>query len=135
MKATVLMPVFNGEKHLNEAINSILSQSFQDFEFLIIDDGSTDHSKKIIRSYQDKRIRFIENDRNLQLSRTLNRGIQLAKGEYILRMDADDISFPNRLEKQIQFMDQNLEIIASGSSLKLMGESISWTKSKSTCRD
>jgi glycosyltransferase involved in cell wall biosynthesis len=107
---TVLMPVYNGEIYLREAIESILSQTFTDFEFLIINDGSTDKSEKIIKSYNDSRIRYVKNESNLKLIATLNNGIELAKGKYILRMDADDISVPNRIEKQVAFMEQNPEI-------------------------
>ncbi|MBN8702665.1 MAG: glycosyltransferase family 2 protein [Bacteroidetes bacterium] len=104
---TVLMPVFNSEKYLREAIDSILSQSYTDFELIVIDDGSTDNSNKIIRSFTDKRIRLIENTTNLGLISTLNKGFSLAKGNYIARMDADDISLPNRLKKQISYLQKN----------------------------
>jgi len=91
-KVTVLMPVYNGEQYLREAIESILTQSFTDFEFLIINDGSTDSSVEIIESYDDPRIRLIHNEANLKLVATLNKGVDLARGEYIARMDCDDIS-------------------------------------------
>ncbi len=106
-KVTVLMSVYNGEKYLREAIDSILCQTFKNFEFLIIDDGSTDSSAEIIRSYTDPRIRLIQNEKNIGLTRSLNKGLKLAKGEYIARMDADDISLPERLEKQVVFLNQN----------------------------
>jgi len=96
---SVIMPVFNGEKYLSLAIESILEQTFTDFEFIIINDGSTDDSEKIILSYQDRRIRYIKNKENLNIGRTLNKGIDLAKGKYIARMDCDDISLPNRFER------------------------------------
>lgn len=101
---TVLMPVYNAELFLREAMDSILHQTFTDFEFLIIDDGSTDSSTEIIQSYTDPRIRFIKNERNLGISLTLNKGIELAKAELIARMDADDISYPDRLQKQYDYM-------------------------------
>ncbi len=104
---TVLMPVYNGEKYLRLAINSILEQTFTDFEFLIINDGSTDRSEEIILSYDDSRIRYIKNEQNLKLIRTLNKGIELAKGKYIARMDCDDISLPCRFEKQIREFQAN----------------------------
>lgn len=91
---TVLMPVYNAEKYLMSAINSILRQTYQNFEFLIINDGSTDRSEEIIKSYHDERIRYIKNEKNLKLIATLNKGVELAKGEYIARMDADDIALP-----------------------------------------
>lgn len=104
---TVLMPVYNGALHLCEAIDSILSQTMKDFEFLIVDDGSTDNSSSIIKSYNDNRINFIKNSNNLGLVYSLNRGISLASGEYIARMDADDISLPKRLELQIKAIQEN----------------------------
>lgn len=109
-KITVLMPVYNGEKFLRDAIESILNQTFQDFEFLIIDDGSTDASVDIIKSYDDPRIRLITNGKNLNLINTLNKGIDLAHGKYIARMDCDDISFPKRLEIQYEFMESHPEV-------------------------
>ncbi len=119
-KVTVLMPVYNGEKYLRGAMDSILSQSFTDFEFLIINDGSIDNSKKIIDSYTDKRIRALNNDKNIGLVNTLNRGIELAQGEYIARMDCDDISLLNRLAVQVKFMEQHPTIGASGSFYNLL---------------
>jgi glycosyltransferase involved in cell wall biosynthesis len=103
-KVTVLMPVYNAERFLREAIDSILIQTFEDFEFLIIDDGSTDRSKEIIYSYSDTRIRFVENKSNLGISETLNKGISLAACDLIARMDADDVSYPHRLKKQFEYM-------------------------------
>ncbi|MFH0892342.1 MAG: glycosyltransferase family 2 protein [Candidatus Falkowbacteria bacterium] len=122
-KVTVLMPVYNAAKYLNEAIDSILGQTFKDFELLIIDDGSTDLSREIIESYKDKRIRLVINETNLRLIATLNKGISLAQGEYIARMDADDISLPKRLEKQVAFMDKNPKIGVCGTWVKTFGES------------
>jgi len=104
---TVLMPVYNAEQFLAEAMESILFQTFTDFEFLIIDDGSTDISVPIVRSYNDPRIRLVRNDTNLGISPTLNRGIALARSPLIARMDADDISHPQRLEKQYRYMVDN----------------------------
>lgn len=109
-RVTVLMPVYNAALHLREAIDSILGQTFQDFEFLILDDGSTDDSAAIVRSYADPRIRFVQNGCNLKLTATLNRGLDLAEGEYIARMDADDISLPQRLAKQKAFLDASPNI-------------------------
>ena len=118
-QVTVLMPVFNGEKYLKEAIESILNQDFTDFEFLIINDGSTDNSAEIICSYKDSRIVLITNEKNIGLVSTLNKGIELAKGEYIVRMDCDDISLKNRVSKQVAFMDRNKDIAVSGSFYNL----------------
>ncbi len=112
---TILMSVYNGEEFLGEAIDSILQQTFTIFEFLIIDDGSTDASREIIARYKDKRIRAVYNQKNLGLARSLNKGIGLAEGKYIARMDADDISLPNRLEKQVTFMEEHPEVGVCGS--------------------
>lgn len=106
-RVTVLMPVYNAERFVREAIDSILVQSFRHFEFLIIDDGSTDGSAEIIESYRDARIRFVRNPRNLGITPTLNRGIELASCDLIARMDADDVSHPQRLQKQFGYMKRN----------------------------
>jgi glycosyltransferase involved in cell wall biosynthesis len=113
-KITVLMPVYNGAKYLKEAIDSVLSQTFRDFEFLIIDDGSTDSSVEIIKSYNDQRIRLEQNDKNFGLIYSLNKGIDLTKNKYIARMDADDISLPDRLKIQFEFMESHFDIAVSG---------------------
>lgn len=119
---TVLMPVYNGEQFLHEATNSILTQTFADFEFLIINDGSTDSTVEIINSFQDERIRLINNKKNLGIVTSLNKGLTLARGKYIARMDADDIALPYRLEKQVDFMDNHPEIGVSGSWVKTIGK-------------
>ncbi|MBU1046181.1 glycosyltransferase [Patescibacteria group bacterium] len=121
-KITVLMPVFNGEKYLKEAIESVLNQTFTNFEFLIINDGSTDSTEKIIKSYSDSRIKLINNKKNIGVIRSLNKGLSLSKGEYIARMDADDISLPKRLEIQVEFMDKNPQIGIAGAWAKIIGE-------------
>jgi glycosyltransferase involved in cell wall biosynthesis len=107
---TVLMPVYNAEAFLREAIDSILQQTLTKFEFLIIDDGSTDSSVSIIKSYTDPRIHFIQNEKNLGISASLNRGIELAACELIARMDADDISYPERLQKQYDYFQTNKDV-------------------------
>ncbi len=107
---TVLMPVYNAEPFLNEAIDSILNQTFTDFEFIIINDGSSDRSEEIIKGYADSRIKYYKNEHNLKLIATLNKGFDLAGGKYIARMDADDISLPTRLEQQFELMEKNPEI-------------------------
>lgn len=114
------MPVYNGEKYLRESIDSILNQTFQDFEFLIIDDGSSDRSLEIIKSYQDNRIRIIKNAKNLGISQSLNNGLNLAKGDYIARMDCDDISLPNRFYTQVNFLNRNSEVVVVGSYMDLI---------------
>jgi glycosyltransferase involved in cell wall biosynthesis len=121
-KITVLMPVYNAGIYLREAMDSILSQTFTDFEFLILDDGSTDNSAEIVRSYSDPRIRFVQNERNLKLAATLNKGLELAQGEYVARMDADDISLPERFARQAAYLDIHPEIGIVGTWAWAFGE-------------
>ena len=120
-KISVLMSVFNGERYLIKAIDSILNQTFKDFEFIIIDDGSMDSSNAIIRSFDDPRVRLIENEKNIGLTKSLKKGIDLCRGEYIARMDGDDISLPERLKKQVEFMDHNRGVGISGTWKRSIG--------------
>jgi glycosyltransferase involved in cell wall biosynthesis len=124
---SVVMPVYNGEKYLREAIDSILSQTYTDFEFIILNDGSTDKTEEIILSYTDPRIVYVKNEDNLQIVKTLNKGIGIAKGKYIARMDADDISLPERFEKQFKFMEENPEVGVCGAWIETFGnQSLFW---------
>ena len=120
LEVTVLMSVYNGEKYLQESIESILNQTFSDFEFLIINDGSTDSSRDIILSYFDNRIKLIDNKENIGLSKSLNIGIHRAKGKYIARQDADDISHLERLEKEIHFLSSKPGYAAVGCSINII---------------
>jgi len=122
-KVSVLMPVYNAAPYLREAMDSILGQTYTDFEFLIINDGSTDTSEEIIQSYQDPRIIYEKNNGNLGLIDTLNQGIELAKGKYIVRMDADDISLPERFARQVVFMDAQPKVGACGTAYRFFGDS------------
>ena len=122
---SVIMSVFNEgtrERFLREAIESILNQTFADFEFLIVNDGSTDSSLEIIQSYQDKRIRVINNEENIGLTRSLNKAIRQARGEYIARQDADDISLPNRFEEQIKYFEEHPGVALLGTSVYRIDE-------------
>lgn len=103
---SVLLPVYNGEKYLSKSIESILNQQQTDFEFIIINDGSTDNTESIILSYDDDRIIYIKNENNLKIIKSLNKGIMVAKGLYISRMDADDIAFPNLFERQLEVFNR-----------------------------
>jgi glycosyltransferase involved in cell wall biosynthesis len=113
---TVYMPVFNSEKYLADSIESILTQTYSHFEFIMIDDGSTDSSWKIIRSYarKDSRIRAYKNKINLGVSLNSNIAISLARGQYIARIDADDIAFPDRLRKQLSYLKNHPDTVAVG---------------------
>jgi glycosyltransferase involved in cell wall biosynthesis len=121
-KVSVLLPVFNAAKYLNECIDSILNQTFFDFEFIIINDGSTDSSKEIILSYKDQRIKYYENEQNIKLIATLNKGLKFCTGKYIARIDADDVALPQRLEKQYTYMESNPDIGVCGSWLYMFGD-------------
>ena len=119
---SILMAVYNGEKYLREAIESMLNQTYTNFEFLIINDGSTDKTEEIILSYKDERIRYVKNEQNLKLIASLNKGLDLAIGKYIARMDADDISLPERLEKQVEYLEKNPQIGVLGSWVEIIGK-------------
>lgn len=121
---SVIMPVYNAEQYIRESIDSILNQTFKDFEFIIINDGSSDRTKEIIQSYNDPRIKYFENEKNLGIVYTLNRGIQIATGKYIARMDADDIAAESRLKKQVSYLDNNPKIGVVGSQLLVFGDNI-----------
>jgi len=120
-KVTVLMTVFNGSQYLKKAVDSVLSQTFEDFEFLIIDDCSIDNSVEIIKSYTDVRIQLIKNENNLGQTASLNMGLKFSKGEYIARIDQDDVSMPDRLKKQVKFLNNNLNVVAVGSFFTIIG--------------
>lgn len=123
---SVIMPVYNGAAFIGDAIDSILIQDFIDFEFLIINDGSSDRTVEIIKSYTDKRIRLIDNFENKGLVSTLNEGLSLAAGEYIARMDCDDISFPSRLGRQVSFMDASPDVALCGTWAKSADSHRKW---------
>lgn len=118
---SVVMPVYNGALYLREAIDSILSQTHSNLELIIINDGSTDNSEEIILSYDDPRIRYIINEKNSGICVTLNKGLDIAKGKYIARMDCDDISIIERLAIQVEFMESHPEIGISGSDVIFFG--------------
>lgn len=116
------MCVYNGETYLREAVDSILQQTFTDFEFVIVDDGSTDSSWQILTEYsiKDSRIVLIQNEKNLGLEKSLNKGLAATKGEYLARQDADDISLPERLQLQVNFLDTHQTVGAVGSSVEFI---------------
>lgn len=119
----VLMPVYNAAPFLEEAIDSILNQTYKEFDFYIINDGSIDNSEAIIESYQDDRINYLKNDTNRGLVYTLNRGLNEIRNEFVVRMDSDDIAMPQRFELQIKYMDANPEVMASGTQIQYFGQS------------
>jgi glycosyltransferase involved in cell wall biosynthesis len=119
---TVLMSVFNGQEFLRKAVDSILAQTYKDFELLVIDDCSSDRSADILRSYTDRRLRVVRNPQNLGLTAALNLGLQLSRGELIARQDADDVSHATRLEGQVGFLRQNPHIALLGTQVRIINE-------------
>jgi glycosyltransferase involved in cell wall biosynthesis len=118
---TVLMSVYNDELHVGAAVQSILTQTFQDFEFLIIDDGSTDNSLSVIEGFVDPRIRLISRE-NRGLTASLNEGLQLARGRYVARQDSDDISLPQRLEREVALLDSRPGVGLVGTNYTIIDE-------------
>lgn len=114
-RVSVVIPVYNRERYVREAIESILAQTFRDFELLLIDDGSTDRSREVMSAYADSRIRVVSNPRNLGIPRTRNRGLELATGEYLAWLDSDDHACPDRLEREVAFLDAHRDIALVGS--------------------
>ena len=119
---SVIMPLFNCELYVNEAIGSILNQTFSDFELILIDDGSTDKTYSMILEIADSRVKVQRNSTNCGIVVSLNRGLELARGKYIARMDADDIALPQRLEKQVSLMEAKPLLGACGSWVIVIGE-------------
>lgn len=119
---SVIMANYNTPiEYLKIAIDSILNQTYSNFEFILIDDASNDESLDFILSYDDSRIRLIRNPQNLGLTKSLNKGLSIAKGKYIIRMDSDDISLPKRIEKQLQYMESNPDVFVCGTWFEKFG--------------
>ena len=123
MKVTILLPAYNAALYLRDSLDSIMRQAFKDFDVLLVDDGSMDDTSKIAIEYSniDRRIKYYKNEKNIGLIKTLNKGLSLAKGEYIVRMDADDIMFDDRLYKQVKYMDSNPECFVCGGQMEYIG--------------
>lgn len=126
---TIILPVYNGQTFLNKCIDSILNQSYKNYEFLIIDDCSTDNSKDIINNYHDSRINFSINKRNIGLTQTLNKGLSLAGGKYIARIDQDDTSEKDRIIKQIEYLENNPSTKLIGTWCSIIDENDNFIKS------
>jgi glycosyltransferase involved in cell wall biosynthesis len=127
---SVLLAVYNGETYLKEAIDSILCQTVADFEFIIVDDGSTDNTAAILQSYTDSRLRVIRAEKNCGLIDSLNKGVVAAKGKYLARLDADDVAMPDRFEKQLQYFAQHPDTVLLGTGAMLIdsaSKELYWT--------
>jgi len=121
-KVSVLMSVYNGETYLERSIESVLSQTYRNFEFLIINDASTDSTEDILKKVDDHRIKVVANSENVGLTKSLNKGIDIARGQYIARMDADDLSLPYRFEIQVDFLEKHPEYAVLGSSYLMIDQ-------------
>src|SRR5687768_2170096 len=118
---SVIMPVYNTAAYLRESIESILTQTFKDFEFIIINDGSADNSEEIILGYNDQRIKYLKNEVNKGYVFSLNRALKIATGKYIARLDSDDLSLPGRLMAQYNFMENHPQVIVCGCAFESIG--------------
>lgn len=126
---TVLMPVYNGARYLDRSISSILEQSYRGFRFLIIDDASSDATPDILKRYEavDSRVEVVRNHRNMGLTKSLNKGLSLCEGEFVARMDCDDVSLSERFERQVDFLKQNPEVAMVGVAWKEMSSTLETT--------
>lgn len=114
IKVSVIMPAYNSEKYIGEAIESVFGQTFKDWELIVINDGSKDKTAEVVNKYSDERIRFINNDINHGFLYGLNYGISIANGEYIARLDDDDVAYSDRFEKQVKYLDEHPDIVLVG---------------------
>jgi glycosyltransferase involved in cell wall biosynthesis len=121
---SVVMTVFNAQDHIRDSIESIINQTYQNFEFIIVNDGSTDESRSIINSYKktDNRIIFIDRSNNKGIPYSANEALSICKGKYIAKMDADDVSLPERLMVQLSFMENNKDISVCGAYMQAFGD-------------
>jgi len=125
---SIVLPVYNGEQYIRETIDSLLSQTFREFELIIINDASTDNTVSIINQYNDPRIVRVDNEINRRLIYTLNRGVSLCRGKYIARIDADDIALPDRLQTQFDFMEAHPETGICGCSIEIFNAEKEFTQ-------
>jgi len=120
---SIILPTFNGSKYIKRAIDSVISQTFIEWELFVIDDGSSDDTESIVKKYTDPRIIYLKNEQNLGIQKTLNKGLREAKGEYIARIDDDDIwCDENKLKKQVEFLDKNKDCVLVGTGVVIINE-------------
>lgn len=134
-ETTVLIPAYNCGKYLKETLDSVLKQKYKDYEILIIDDGSTDNIDEVVGAYKDKRIVYLKNPENVGIVHTLNKGLKLANGEFIARMDADDIMLGNRLTDQVTFLKNNIDYGMAGGWYRITDESGRFLNTSRTQQD
>lgn len=121
-RVSVIMPAYNGERFIGEAVKSILAQSLTDLELIVVDDGSTDRTREIVRAFNDPRIRVVSLPENCGSDFAANRAIAESRGEYVARMDQDDLSHPARLQRQVDFMDRNPKVVLVGASAEYIDD-------------
>ena len=121
-EVSVILPVYNGEKYIAESVESILNQTYKDFEFIIVNDASTDNTLSILKSFDDPRIRIVNNEVNLKVVKSLNKALNLATGNYVARMDGDDIASPLRFEQQLEYFKQHSEIDICATQIEVFGD-------------
>jgi glycosyltransferase involved in cell wall biosynthesis len=132
---SVLMSVYNGERFVAQAIDSILKQTFDQFELIVVDDGSTDETPEILASYTDGRIQILRNSETIGLTRSLNRAWQAGRGTYIAVMDADDRAFPQRLKRQVSYLEQHPQVGLLGSDVEIVDQDGKYLRSKQVPHD
>ncbi len=113
---TVFIPLYNCEQYINKCLDSVINQTYKNLDILVIDDGSTDNSYEIVRQVKDERVRILRNEENRGIPYTRNRGLEEAKGEYIVLVDSDDYSLPDRIKKQVEYMEKNKDVVALGTN-------------------
>lgn len=131
---TVLIPVHNGEAYVGFAVDSILGQTLSDFELIVIDDGSTDDTARIIDSYHDPRLRLLTNDGCIGVSASRNRGLEVAAAPYVAFLDADDVAYPDRLEKQVTFLESHPDVVLVGCHLDYIDADGNFLFSENSCQ-
>ena len=134
-RVSVIMTTYNGAKLVSKSIQAILDQTFEDFELIVIDDGSSDATVEVVQCFDDPRIRLLPNPQNMGISRSRNRALSLARGEFIACNDQDDISKPVRLAKQIAFLDAHPEVLLVSAAVQLNNGSETWADPMPTSSD
>lgn len=121
---SVLIPTYNSELYIKDTLESILNQTYKKLEIIVIDDASTDRTVQLVKKYKDKRIKLFINDNNLGISGNMNKGIKLSNGKYLAIMDADDWSYPYRIEEQVQLMEKNPEVVLCSGYMDICDENL-----------
>ena len=127
---SVLIPTYNSELYIKSTLESILNQTYKNLEIIVIDDASTDSTLNIVKKYRDKRIKLYSNDKNLGIAKNMNKGIKLSRGKYLAIMDADDWSYPYRIEEEVQLMEENPEIVLCSGYMDICDENLKFKNTR-----